>query len=340
MIVNAYAILAAFLCLLQVLFGLLVIGSSLTSLRRWTLSPTLEQRQAVEERTYLQLLLALLLLGFNLASWPVLYLLLQSYVPSWPEVMCIFGVTRIGTGSLGSSRHLPWLLSTLQATKPLLVFLGGSWFVVYLANRGTPNAALMRRLLIWLLPLGLLSVGDALCEAAYLGIPKQEETLSVGCCTAGLMDSSRFVPQSLLESGGRDVLTTAFFLCVGLLCLALFFSIRRGRFQRGQLVGLLAGAAACLGLGVVFLVEVASPSLLQRPHYCPYDLVDEVPESMLALVLFLLGSFSVGWATVVHGCARVSETRELLPSLIGRVLFLGLFGYLGSMVMVSLELAL
>jgi len=51
MIVNAYAILAAFLCLLQVLFGLLVIGSSLTSLRRWTLSPTLEQRQAVEERT-------------------------------------------------------------------------------------------------------------------------------------------------------------------------------------------------------------------------------------------------------------------------------------------------
>ena len=84
MIVNAYAILAAFLCLLQVLFGLLVIGSSLSSLRRWTLSPTLEQRQAVEERTYLQLLLALLLLGFNLASWPVLYLLLQSYVPSWP----------------------------------------------------------------------------------------------------------------------------------------------------------------------------------------------------------------------------------------------------------------
>lgn len=340
MIVNAYAILAAFLCLLQVVLGLLVVGSALRSLRRWNFSSTLEQKQAVEERTYLQLLLALLLLGFNLASWPVLYLLLQSYVPSWPGIMCIFGVTQIGTGSLGSSRHLPWLLSTLQATKPLLVFLGGSWFVVYLANRGTPNAALMRRLLTWLLPLGLLSVGDACCEAAYLGIPKQEETLSVGCCTAGLVDSSRFVPHSLLESGGRDVLTTAFFLCVGLMCTVLFFSIRRERFRGGQLVGLLAGAVVCLGLGVVFLVEVASPSLLQRPHYCPYDLVDEVPESILAVVLFLLGSFSVGWAAVVYGCGRVSETRELLPTLTGRVLFLGLFGYLGSLVMVSLELAL
>ena len=99
MIVNAYAVLTAFVSLLQFAMGLLVITSSLG--RRRVGTPV-----DVENRPYLLLLLSFLLLGLNLASWPLLYALLQSYVPSWPDVMCIYGVTRIGTGSVGSARHL------------------------------------------------------------------------------------------------------------------------------------------------------------------------------------------------------------------------------------------
>ena len=85
--------------------------------------------EAVERNAYLMMTLALVLLGLGLASWPLLYLLLQSYVPSWPGVMCIDGVTRIGTGSLGASRFLPGLLTALQVFKPLLMLMGGAWLV-------------------------------------------------------------------------------------------------------------------------------------------------------------------------------------------------------------------
>ena len=207
MIVNAYAVLTAFVSLLQFAIGLLVITSSLG--RRRVGTPV-----DVENRPYLLLLLSFLLLGLNLASWPLLYALLQSYVPSWPDVMCIYGVTRIGTGSVGSARHLPWLLSTVQCTKPLLVFLGGGWFVLYLANRATQTAPLLPRLLSGLLPLGVVSVADALCVGTYLAIPKQEQSLSVGCCTSAIADRSRFLPESLLGSGPHTWLTVALVIVV------------------------------------------------------------------------------------------------------------------------------
>ena len=76
-----------------------------------------EDRTPLEERNYLLSLLALLLLGLNLASWPLLYLLLQSYVPDWPGVMCIYGVTRVGAGSTASSIP-PALLTALQGISP------------------------------------------------------------------------------------------------------------------------------------------------------------------------------------------------------------------------------
>src|SRR5437016_3685004 len=103
MILNSYAVVDAFLSLLRLALALWVIG--LGGFAWWAsrrpVNP--EQRKGLEDRTYLVCMLGLLLLALNLASWPVLYLLLQSYVPQWPGVMCIYGVTRIGEGSIGPS---------------------------------------------------------------------------------------------------------------------------------------------------------------------------------------------------------------------------------------------
>lgn len=333
MIVNAYAVLAAFVSLLQLVIGLLVIVSSRGH-------RSVRPIGDIENRPYLLLMLGCLLLGVNLASWPLLYALMQSYVPSWPGVMCIYGVTRIGAGSVGSAGHLPWLLAAAQCTKPLLVFLGGGWFVLYLVNRAAHTAPLMPRLLSGLLPLGVASVVDAVCVGAYLAIPKREQSLSVGCCTSEISDRSRLLSESLLGSGSQTWLTVVLLVVVGGLCLGLLGAIRKGRSDRLYLGGLLAGAIVAIPLGGLFLVEIASPVLLQRPHHCPYDLVVEVPESVLAVVLFAVGCFSVGWAAVAAWLGHVQETRDVLPSLIGRFLFLGLFGYLGSMIMFILECTL
>ena len=103
MIVNAYAVLAAFVSFLQFAIGLLVISSSFGRRR---VTPALSAFDA-ENRPYLLLLLSFLLLGLNLASWPLLYALLQSYVPSWPDVMCIYGVTRIGAAAWAAHATFP-----------------------------------------------------------------------------------------------------------------------------------------------------------------------------------------------------------------------------------------
>src|SRR5947209_7714606 len=151
MILNAYAVLDAFTSLLRFPLGLLVLGLGLVAWRRSRWSAGAEARQSLEARNYLLSLVALLLLALNVGSWPLLYLLLQSYVREWPGVMCIYGVTRIGSGSIGSSRFLPALVTTLQAMKPALVFLSGAWFVLHLVNWRTRTAPLTGRILMLVL---------------------------------------------------------------------------------------------------------------------------------------------------------------------------------------------
>ena len=109
--------------------------------------------------------------------------------------MCIYGVTRIGEGSVGISRFLPPLLAALQAAKPALVFLSGAWFVLYLVNRRTPTAPLTGRVLAVLLASALLAVGDAAAEATYIVLPKKEEAASSGCCTDAF-DAESGIPGS------------------------------------------------------------------------------------------------------------------------------------------------
>ena len=107
MILNSYAILDASLSLLRLALALLAVGLGVTAWRTGRHLLSTEGRQGLEDRSYLLALVGLLTLGLNLISWPLLYLLLQSYVPQWPGVMCVYGVTRIGTGSAGPSRFLP-----------------------------------------------------------------------------------------------------------------------------------------------------------------------------------------------------------------------------------------
>src|SRR5205807_1037141 len=99
--------------------------------------------------------------------------------------------TRIGAGSDGISRFLPGLLALVQLAKPALVFLSGAWFVLYLIDRRAATAPLARRMLPLLLALGLLAVLDAGAEAAYLAIPKAEESAPAGCCMLALHSASQ-----------------------------------------------------------------------------------------------------------------------------------------------------
>jgi len=346
MILNTYAVLDGFVGLLRLGLGLLVLSLGLAAWRAWRRTASLpDDRKALEDRCYLLFLLGGLLLVLNLLSWPVFYLLLQSYVPEWPNVMCIYGVTRIGSGSIGSSRFLPPLVTGLQIGKPALIFLSGAWFVLYLVNRRTRTAPLTGRVLLVLLAAGLLAVADAAAEEAYLAIPKKEEFQSAGCCTVAFDSPSkdaRFLPAALVA--GKDIwwVYAAYYGINAAVALAADVCARLcpRRLPRAGLLSLLLGAAVAVAVNTVFLVDVAAPRLLHLPyHHCPYDLIPRAPESLLAVALFVAGTFAVGWACIAAWLGRAREVEPLLPQTIGRLLYFASFGYLLSLAMMSVMLA-
>jgi hypothetical protein len=339
---NPYGVLDAFVGLLRLLCALLILGVCFLAWWNGRGTPRDDVEAGQEGRFHFLFLLAFLLLGLNLASWPLFYLLLQSYVREIPGVMCIYGVTRFGTGSIGPSRFLPPLVGALQLTKPALVFLSGAWFVLYLLNRGTATAPLLPRVLLLLLALGALAVADAALEGTYLAIPRREEFISSGCCNAvdAAGRESRFLPGALFADDSHPRLYAAYYGVNGLLILALWAASRSPRASP-WLAPLLLAALVCCAVNVVFLVEVAAPRLLGQPeHHCPYDLLPRVPESMAAIILFLGGCFAVGWAVVADWLGRSEETTSSRPALVSRLLAFASFGYLGSLLLFSAELAL
>lgn len=346
MILNSYAVLDAFVSLLRMLIGILVVVLVLAAWWKGREATTAESRTGLENDFYLLFLLAFLLVSLNILSWPLLYLLLQSYVPEWPGVMCIYGVTQIGVGSIGTSRFLPELLRILEISKPALVFAGGAWFVLYLLNRRTATFPMHNRILWGLLGVGFLATADAATECAYLAIPKKEKFLAAGCCAEAFdsqEQSSKFLPSALFKEDRRPILYAAYYGVNGGLILTLWLAARWFRVGAGAIGSafLLLGGILAVPISAVFLIEVVSPTLLHQPyHHCPYDLVPQVPESVLAVVLFLWGTFCVGWASVAAWFGRSSEALPFIPDMVHSIQMVACWCYLGSMLMISMELAL
>jgi len=344
MILNAYSVLDGFLSLLRLGSGLLVIVLAIFAWSQWRRAAIPGQRQMLEDRSYLLFLLSFLLLGLNLASWPLFYLLLQSYVAQWPDVMCIYGVTKVGSGTIGPSRFLPGLLEALQFSKPALVFLTGGCCVLYWINRQSHTAPLFGRMVLGLLALGILDVADAGAEITYLVIPKKEEIPPSGCCTAPFDagSPSRFLPTALMDANSHALLYAAYYGVNFGMVLLLFASIRSMRpLAWRNLLPLLAGAGLSVLVNGVFLLEIAAPRMLDLPdHHCPYDLVTKAPESLVGVALFLGAVFCVGWSFLARCLGQSSETASFVPEVVRSLYACAIFGYLVSLALISTELVL
>jgi hypothetical protein len=229
--------------------------------------------------------------------------------------------------------------------KPCLVFLSGAWLVLHLINRRTALAPLTGRIIVALGLVGAFAVMDGTAEAAYLVIPKKDDSLAEGCCTPAYdaeVDSPRFLSPALLERG-RPWLAGSFYTVNGGLVLALFAATAIPRLQPGRLglSFLLLGGLMSVPVSLVFLTEIAAPTLLHLPyHHCPYDLLPKAPETMVGVGLYCLGLFSVGWACVAGWAGRHWESYLPMREEIGKLLFLALFGNLGALLMISVELLL
>lgn len=310
MILHAASLLALFVGLVELVLGGAVVGLAGRALRRRRLDPA-----AVDAGLPLVGHLATVLTAVAVVAWPLLYLLLDAYVPQWRGVVCIQGVTRIGEGSVGPARLLPPLLVVLQATKPALVLAVGAWAVLRSANRATATGALAGRELGALLVCGALAVADALLTGAYVLIPKREQFLESGCCAVPARGSTQlvdgeFVTRTAAAFDGR-VLTFAYVAVTLALVLATTWALRRPRWTWGAL----AAAALEVPVGLVFLREVAAPRFLGLPgHRCAYCVLSSSVAGVAFLALAATGVLCVAWAAVARGLAGDATASAGTPA--------------------------
>lgn len=334
MILHAASLLALFVGLVELALGATVATLAVRALRRRRLDPA-----AVDAGLPLVGHLATVLTAVAVVAWPLLYLLLDAYVPQWRGVVCIQGVTRIGEGSVGPARFLPPLLVVLQATKPALVLAVGAWAVLRAANRATATGALAGRELVALVACGAVAAADALLTGAYVLIPKREQFLESGCCavpargTTQLVDGE-FTTRTAAAFDGR-VLSLAYVAVTLALVLATTWALRRPRWTFGALLA----AALAVPVGLVFLREVAAPRFLGLPgHRCAHCVLSSSVAGVAFLALAATGVLCVAWAAVAEGFARDATTpRDATAARTARLLRAGRLATVAAAAIVGVQ---
>ncbi|MCK6461146.1 MAG: hypothetical protein L6Q95_14790, partial [Planctomycetes bacterium] len=148
--------------------------------------------------------------------------------------------------------------------------------------------------------------------------------------------SARAAGPLLAGGAGQRAGVTAAFLALGVcVVIAISAAIRGGT---PSLALSLAGAVVSLPLGLVFLVDVASPRFLHLPyHNCVFCLVRSMPETILGILLHVLGAFGVGWAFVARRLGRGDGAGQpgAGEAVSVPLLRTARFSYLGSLLMAA-----
>ena len=314
MIVNHYSILMLFMASLGLALAGVLAGTA--SLAAWRIRAIRGEREAsVAERSmHLARLVAVVSLAMLVIGWPLLYAMLNSFVPEIPGAMCIYGVTRV----------MPGTSALLQSGLPGAIFVLGAWLLLEHVRRqsGRPVRRADGMLALALVAVAGLTAAAHGVELYY--VCNMESLNEVSCCSsygeaAGskLQAPSYYLPWMIPTSTRRALVTSLFFTGIPALALWLFVRSRPGA-PKSKVLALSASAAllaASMGLGWVSLMElseVVAPRLMNLPfHHCLYCLVGggRAPESILVVAGLGLGIFSGGWAAIL-GIAQQAPGKK------------------------------
>jgi hypothetical protein len=315
------------LSILLVLWGGI---SSLILYKKWGKPFLQEEKTLLEDRSYLVLLIIVILLMIRLINWPFFYATLQSFIPDIEGAMCMFGVTQVK----------PSLTRFLEFLKPITFFLIGGWLILHFLDRATKTSPLMRRKLLLLFIIGLFVLSDSIGDILLM-IRIGPESL-VSCCTTVTDISNRptrTTPESIFGPEYARSLQSLFFIThlalMGFIGVSLKFKI----FRR-PILGLLF--LLSLLDAIFFLlsqIEVFAPAMMHLPfHHCLYCLWQYVPDSILLFALFSLGTFSVGWGFTTALFGRHGETADLLPVHLKKLYSFAFFFLSASLIMLLIHL--
>ena len=333
MIVNPYSIFLLFadgLCIVLMVWSTVAFLKLFVDVKKLTNE---EKHQILEDRSYLFLLIACVVLSIRLITWPFFYLVLWSFVPDITGAMCIFGVTQVK----------PTLTSILEIMKPFSFFLFGTWLFIHSLDRKTKRADLLKIKLFLLSFMAPLIIIECLMEIGL--IINISPSVTVSCCTTVtdlLSRPTRVVPSSFLGQSYGLYIEAGFWL-VSLLLIAImivFLRIKpRERSHRRRLgLGLVAGIALFVlsPLFILAMIETIAPRLMKLPfHHCLYCLWQYSPATILIFLLFVLGIFSPVWAFFLDIIGRKGEVAMELPMFLKKLYWIGLYSMGASIVLLG-----
>jgi hypothetical protein len=336
MILNALSITMIFLGVLSVLLAIWGGTYSLILCRKWKRPSRPEEKTSLEDRSYLVLLIMVIVLLVRLINWPLFYITLQSFISDIEGAMCIFGVTQVKPG----------LTRFLEFLKPITFFLIGGWFILHILDRATKTSPLMRRKLFLLSIISLLVLIDSLGDI-FLILGIAPESL-VSCCTTItdiLNRPTRTTPESIFGPEYAHPLQVLFFIThlalIGIIGITLKSKTLEITFlRRRPILGLLF-LFAILNAFIFLLsqIEVFAPRMMHLPfHHCLYCLWQYVPDSIAMYLFFILGTFSVGWGFTTELFGRHGETADLLPIFLRKIYSFAFFFLSASLIMLVIHL--
>jgi hypothetical protein len=330
MILNALSITMIFIGALSALLAIWGGISSLILYRKWGRPSRPEEKTSLEDRSYLVLLIMVIVLLVRLINWPLFYATLQSFISDIEGAMCIFGVTQVKPG----------LTRFLEFLKPINFFLIGGWLILHVLDRATKTSPLMKRKLLLLSVLSLLVLIDSLGDI-FLILGITPESL-VSCCTTItdiLNRPTRTTPESIFGPEYARPLQGLFFIThlalIGFIGVSLKFKI----FRRPILGSLFLFSFLNAILFLLSQIEVFAPAMMHLPfHHCLYCLWQYVPDSILLFAFFSLGTFSVGWGFTTELFGRHGETADLLPVFLRKIYSFAFFFLSASLIMLIIHL--
>jgi hypothetical protein len=338
MILNALSITMIFLGVLSVLLTIWGGTSSLILYGKWKRPSRPEEKTSLEDRSYLILLIMVIVLLVRLINWPLFYITLQSFISDIEGAMCIFGVTQVKPG----------LTRFLEFLKPITFFLIGGWFILHILDRATKTSPLMRRKLFLLSIISLLVLIDSLGDI-FLILGIAPESL-VSCCTTItdiLNRPTRTTPEAFFGPEYAHPLQVLFFIThlalIGIIGITLKSKTLEITFLgRRPILGLLF-LFAILNAFIFLLsqIEVFAPRMMHLPfHHCLYCLWQYVPDSIAMYLFFILGTFSVGWGFTTDLFGKIGEASDLLSNYLRKIYWFAFFFLLASLILLIIHLLL
>jgi len=330
MILNALSITMIFIGVFSALLAIWGGVSSFILYRKSGKTSTPEEKASLEDRSYLVLLIMVIVLLIRLINWPFFYATLQSFIPDIEGAMCIFGVTQVRPG----------LTRFLELLKPIIFFLIGGWLILNHLDRATKTSPLMRRKLLLLSIINLLVLVDSFGDILLM-IGITPESL-VSCCTTVtdiLNRPTRTTPVSIFgPEYGRPL--QALYFITHLALLGFIGANLKFRIFRRPILGLLfLFSILNASLFLLSQIEVFAPAMMHLPfHHCLYCLWQYVPDSILLFGSFSLGTFSVGWGFTTELFGRKEEVADLLPVYLRKIYLIAFFFLSASFIMLITHL--